>query len=60
MHHTCCNGCLVGLVIMPGVCGSSMGSALGGITVPSMPRVHMQARKESQGARAEVLIRAVA
>ena len=37
-----------------------MGSALGGTTVPSMPRVHMQARKKSQGARAEVLIQAVA
>jgi len=44
----------------PSVCGSPMGSALGGTTMPLMPRVHMQARKESQGTRAEVLIWAVA
>jgi hypothetical protein len=42
-HHKCCNGCSGGLVINPGVCGSSMGSASGGTAVPSTLRVRVRA-----------------
>ncbi len=42
-HHECCNGCSGGLVINPGVCGSSIGSASGGTAVPSTLRVRVRA-----------------